>query len=88
MATLTIRNLPDDVRDRLRVRAAENGRSMEAEVREVLSQAVPKKRQPSSPEEIRERVRSVQAAFEKYKRPGESVVDEFLAERRRLWGED
>ena len=33
MATLTIRNLPDDVHDALRRRAAENRRSVEAEVR-------------------------------------------------------
>jgi plasmid stability protein len=41
MATLTIRDLDDVIRDRLRVRAAENGRSMEAEVREILAAAVP-----------------------------------------------
>jgi plasmid stability protein len=40
MATLTIRNLPDDVRDRLRVRAAQAGRSMEAEARAILCDAV------------------------------------------------
>ena len=39
MATLTIRNLPDDVRDRLRVQAARNGRSMEAEARAILGSA-------------------------------------------------
>jgi plasmid stability protein len=37
MASLTIRNLPDDVRDRLRIRAAVAGRSMEAEAREILA---------------------------------------------------
>ena len=36
MSTLTIRNLDEDVKARLRVRAAENGRSMEAEVRAIL----------------------------------------------------
>ena len=36
MATLTIRNLPDTVRDAIRVAAAHNGRSMEAEVRDAL----------------------------------------------------
>lgn len=36
MATLTIRNLEDDVRDKLRVRAARHGRSMEDEVRVIL----------------------------------------------------
>lgn len=33
-------------------------------------------------------VQQVQARMLRYKKPGESVVDEFLAERRRLWGED
>lgn len=36
MATLTVRNLEDDVVRRLRVRAAEHGRSAEAEHREIL----------------------------------------------------
>lgn len=36
MATLTIRNLPDEARDRLRLRAARAGTSMEAEAREIL----------------------------------------------------
>ena len=37
MPTLTIRNLPDAVYRRLRVRAAHAGRSLEAEVREILA---------------------------------------------------
>jgi plasmid stability protein len=37
MATITIRNLDEKVKRRLQVRAALNGRSMEAEAREVLS---------------------------------------------------
>ena len=40
MAMLTIRNLPDDVHRALRVRAAQHGRSTEAEVREILAVAV------------------------------------------------
>jgi plasmid stability protein len=40
MATLTIRDLAPDVRDRLRVRAAKSGRSMEEEVRIILRAAV------------------------------------------------
>ena len=36
MATLTVRNLDDDVVRRLRVRAAEHGRSAEAEHREIF----------------------------------------------------
>ena len=40
MASITIRNLDDDVRTRLRVRAAEHSRSMEEEVRIILREAV------------------------------------------------
>ena len=40
MATLTVRNLPDDVHRALRARATRNGRSTEAEVREILSMVV------------------------------------------------
>ena len=40
MATITIRNLDDDVKTRLRVRAAEHHRSMEEEVRIILRTAV------------------------------------------------
>jgi plasmid stability protein len=36
MASITIRNLDDDIKHRLRVRAAEHGRSMEEEAREIL----------------------------------------------------
>lgn len=40
MAMLTVRNLPDDVHRALRMQAAHNGRSTEAEVREILGVAV------------------------------------------------
>lgn len=40
MATLTVRNLDDDVVKRLRIRAAEHGRSAEAEHREILRAAL------------------------------------------------
>jgi AbrB family looped-hinge helix DNA binding protein len=33
-------------------------------------------------------LRQVQAEMAKYRKPGESVVDEFLAERRAMWGEE
>ena len=36
MASITIRNLDDDTKHRLRVRAAMHGRSMEEEAREIL----------------------------------------------------
>lgn len=40
MASITIRKLDDDIKTRLRVRAAGNGRSMEEEVRLILRDAV------------------------------------------------
>lgn len=40
MAVMTIRDLDDEVRDKLRIRAAHNKRSMEAEVRAILTEAV------------------------------------------------
>ena len=46
MASITIRNLDDEVKTRLRVRAAEHHRSMEEEARVILREAVARK--PSS----------------------------------------
>lgn len=40
MATLTIRNIEEDVKERLRVRAAMRGHSMEEEARVILKRAV------------------------------------------------
>ncbi|WAT00809.1 FitA-like ribbon-helix-helix domain-containing protein [Rouxiella chamberiensis] len=40
MATLTIRNLDDEVKDLLRLSAAKNGHSMEEEARTILRQAL------------------------------------------------
>ena len=40
MASITIRNLDDEVKDRLRLRAADNGHSMEEEAWLILREAV------------------------------------------------
>ena len=40
MAAVSIRDLDDSVREKLRVRAARHGRSMEAEMRAILTAAV------------------------------------------------
>lgn len=40
MASLTIRDLDDDTKERLRVRAAKRRRSMEEEARQILREAV------------------------------------------------
>ena len=48
MASMTIRNLDDKVVERLKKRAKDNGRSLEAELRVLLKQAANRK----SPEEL------------------------------------
>ena len=48
MASITIRNLDDEVKSRLRLRAAGNGRSMEEEVRVILREAVGREAEPEN----------------------------------------
>jgi len=45
MASITIRRLDDDVKAKLRVRAALRGRSMEEEAREILKSALTENRE-------------------------------------------
>ena len=47
MAQLVVRNIEDDLKSRLQRRAAKHGRSMEAEVRDILRNAVKQEEQPS-----------------------------------------
>lgn len=60
MASITIRNLDDDVKRRLRVRAAEHGRSMEEEARDILRQVVS---QPSVPRNLGQAIHARFAAL-------------------------
>lgn len=57
MATLTIRQLDERTKARLRVRAAHHGRSMEEEAREILRSALTRRRPEKSnlAESIRQR---------------------------------
>jgi plasmid stability protein len=48
MASITIRNLDDDLKRRLRVRAAEHGRSMEEEARQILKDELNQKYKTSA----------------------------------------
>jgi len=48
MASITIRNLDDDVKTRLRTRAAGNGHSMEEEARLILRSAVGREAEPEN----------------------------------------
>jgi len=59
MATLTIRNVDPTIEERLRVRAAQNGRSLEAELRAIVSDAIEAPTRVSEPnlyDRIRARV--------------------------------
>jgi len=40
MAAVTVRNIPEETRRALKLRAAQNGRSTEAEIRDILESAV------------------------------------------------
>ena len=57
MATLTIRNVDAALKERLRVRAAQHGHSMEAEVRDILKETL---KEPERPPEhnLYERIRA------------------------------
>lgn len=51
MASIIIRNLAEKTKKRLRVRAAQHGRSMEEEARQILGAALDERR-PSKPENM------------------------------------
>ncbi len=55
MASLTVRNLDAALVRRLRIQAAENGRSAEAEHREILRIALADREQPPPPQPLPER---------------------------------
>jgi plasmid stability protein len=57
MASITIRKLPENTKQRLRMRAARNGRSMEQEARELLETALSRKE--TEPENIGEAIHRI-----------------------------
>ena len=57
MATMTIRNLDDELKARLRVRAAQHGKSMEEEARSILRDAL--KSEPLRGKELVQRIREM-----------------------------
>lgn len=61
MAAISVRDLDDDVAARLKVRAAQHGRSMEAEARAILTAAVVsgEDERPNLAQAIRERFATV-----------------------------
>lgn len=82
MASLTIRNLPDSVRDALRVRAAQRGLSMEAEARAILAAAV----QSSALERSPAASQALQDWISAHRKPAgndQSSGGRFIREKRR-----
>lgn len=59
MATLTIRNLDDDLMENLKKQAKRNGRSVEAEVRRILQQNVHPKLSPEAFQELARQIRAM-----------------------------
>ena len=60
MASITIRNLDNDVKTRLRIRAVAHGRSMEEEARLILREAVER---PAGPTNLARAIRARFAPF-------------------------
>ena len=81
--TLTIRNLDEGVKQKLRLRAASHQRSMEAEAREILAAALSIREgfaPPRSPEEMRERLKAVSGIWKD--RMEGKTTDEIMQELR------
>lgn len=78
MASLNIRNVPESVRRRLRLRAARKGRSMEAEARCILAEAVRGETgKPLDPASLQNFISGL------FKGSPPRLTDELIRERRR-----
>lgn len=89
MKTITIRNVPDEDYRALRVRAAQNGRSMEAELRALIERARAEPRtarawRKPAPDDIARLVKEIQTESAKIIPAGApwSEIDALAAERR------
>ncbi len=78
MAVLTIRNLPEEVHARLRLRAAKAGRSVEAEVRAILAAASSRDQEGKPASSLQEWVDGLYG-----KGKPRRVVDTLIADRRK-----
>ena len=84
MATLTVRNLPDEALAKLRVQAAQHGRSMEAEARRLIVAVAEGAQVLPAPDvsSIEDRVALVQAMIRaELGQLPTGRVDAFIAER-------
>ena len=83
MANITIRNLEETTKRKLKIRAAMNGRSMEQEAREILKSAL--SQTPKKKADLAERIRDIFAPLggvELERLPREPIREpEWLAEQ-------
>ena len=88
MSMLTVRDLDPEVKEKLRRRAARHGRSMEAEARAVLLQTFGEEVERPDVDAVRARVRRAQELIAPHLPKDRPLADEFLAERKKMWGEE
>jgi plasmid stability protein len=87
MASLTVRNLDDNVKKRLRKQAAENGRSLEAEVRDILGRAS-HQTQPERPKNGLDFFKPIRDVVEKYGGVELDLPERTPVRRIDVWPED
>ena len=85
--TLTIRGLAAKDYERLRRRAAERKRSMEAEARAIMSEALAPKKKKIDKDWLK-KLQALMAKTTRKRGPDNLLSDEFLRERREMWGEE
>ncbi len=81
--TIVLENLPPRILDRLGLKAKMCGTTIEAEVEAIITEAVDKMSPPGDMDDLQKMVWEMYSG----KLPG-NEVDEFLAERKRMWGEN
>jgi plasmid stability protein len=81
---LVIHDVPAQLLEKLDKKAKASGRTVEAEATAILSGSLKEDEEEADPAEAF--LNTVDAMYGK-DRP-KNVVDEFLAERRKLWGEE
>jgi plasmid stability protein len=85
--TLTIRGLPAEDYARLRKRAVKLKRSMEAEARAIMSEALAPKAPKKVDKAWLKKLQDLVAKSTKKRGAGDLLSEEFLRERRQVWGE-
>ena len=83
MAVLNIRNLSDAVHKRLRIRAARNGRSMEAEARAILTEVCGEQEAENTAARLPELIQQMYGGT-----PPKNTVEELISERRKEAGKE